>query len=339
MSNQYGPWASSINACGNPQLSAFWRERMTKLVPASQTSPTLSRRSLLCLGAAGMLTAMAPTLRLAQAAEPQDFGTWPVEKLVATVKDQLASIKSLQCEYSTKFENSSRLVQSRYARSGAKWHNAELSNSSEGREENTSCCDGEIEFNFFVVHQQRGPSVWRSVQLHVPQGADHLCITPEYLLGAELSNVGRSAADVLTSKGVTVTKSQAMCPDGTVGVRLLAHDVPGTRVEAKGLRYDVAIILDPKHGLLPADILITESKKTTNWPGWEQHWKVLQYRRVVDEQTKRERWFPVSGILTQGRTKSPNVKMTVNKVQVNSKLSPELFRPTFPDGTHITDTR
>ena len=129
-----------------------------------------------------------------------------------------------------------------------------------------------------------------------------------------------------------------------MGVRLLASDVPGARVEAKGLKYDVAITLDPKHDLLPADILITESKKTITWPGWEQRWKVLEYRRVVDEQTKRERWFPVSGILTQGRTKSPAGKMpptckiTVDKVQINPKLSPTLFRPAVPVGPSINAT-
>jgi Tol biopolymer transport system component len=63
MANQYGPWASSLGACGNPQLSAFWRQRLTKLVPTSQASPTLSRRSLLCLGAAGAATVLLPTLR------------------------------------------------------------------------------------------------------------------------------------------------------------------------------------------------------------------------------------------------------------------------------------
>lgn len=64
MSNPFGPWATSIDVGGNPQLSAFWRRRLTMLVPASQTSPVLSRRNLLLLGAAGAVTAMLPTLRL-----------------------------------------------------------------------------------------------------------------------------------------------------------------------------------------------------------------------------------------------------------------------------------
>jgi hypothetical protein len=67
MFSQYGPWATPIGAGGNPQLSAFWRQRMTKLVPASQTSPTLSRRTVLCLGAAGLLTGVLPTLHAATA--------------------------------------------------------------------------------------------------------------------------------------------------------------------------------------------------------------------------------------------------------------------------------
>ena len=61
MSNQYGPWATSINACGNPQLSSFWRRRLTMLVPTSRTSPTLSRRNLLWLGMAGVLVGVLPT--------------------------------------------------------------------------------------------------------------------------------------------------------------------------------------------------------------------------------------------------------------------------------------
>ena len=75
--NQYGPWATSIDAGGNPQLSTFWRRRLTKLVPTSQTSPTLSRRNLLCLSAAAVLVMIVPTVRLAVAAgdaEPSQQG-------------------------------------------------------------------------------------------------------------------------------------------------------------------------------------------------------------------------------------------------------------------------
>jgi Tol biopolymer transport system component len=67
MPNQYGPWATTIDAGGNPELSTFWRRRLTMLAPTSSTSPVLSRRSVLCLGAAGAATMLLPTLRAAVA--------------------------------------------------------------------------------------------------------------------------------------------------------------------------------------------------------------------------------------------------------------------------------
>jgi Tol biopolymer transport system component len=72
MANPYGPWATLIDVGGNPQLSAFWRRRLTMLVPASQTSPTLSRRNLLWLGAAGALSTVLPTIRAASAVTDED---------------------------------------------------------------------------------------------------------------------------------------------------------------------------------------------------------------------------------------------------------------------------
>jgi preprotein translocase subunit SecD len=62
MRRGYGVWTSSLDVCGNPQLSTFWRRRLQMLVPVSQTSPVLSRRSLLWLGAAMLLTLLPPTL-------------------------------------------------------------------------------------------------------------------------------------------------------------------------------------------------------------------------------------------------------------------------------------
>ncbi len=68
MATQYGPWATAINVGRNPQLSPFWRRRLTMLVPTSQTSPVLSRRHLLWLGVAGALMLLLPTLRATPAA-------------------------------------------------------------------------------------------------------------------------------------------------------------------------------------------------------------------------------------------------------------------------------
>ena len=64
MTNPYGPWATAIDAGRNPQLSSFWRQRLTMLVPTSQASPVLSRRSLLGLVVAAILVCSLPTFRV-----------------------------------------------------------------------------------------------------------------------------------------------------------------------------------------------------------------------------------------------------------------------------------
>jgi hypothetical protein len=72
MTNPYGPWATAINAGRNPQLSAFWRQRLTMLVPVSRTSPVLSPRSLLGLVAAAVLVWVLPTFHVAPAVAEQE---------------------------------------------------------------------------------------------------------------------------------------------------------------------------------------------------------------------------------------------------------------------------
>jgi hypothetical protein len=67
MANDFGPWATLIVAGRHPQLSAFWKRRLTMLVGASQTSPVLSRRSLAWLVAVGVLMSALPTFRAASA--------------------------------------------------------------------------------------------------------------------------------------------------------------------------------------------------------------------------------------------------------------------------------
>ncbi len=65
MTNPYGPWATAINAGRNPQLSAFWRQRLTMLVPVSRTSPVLCPRNLLGLLALAALIGVLPTFHAA----------------------------------------------------------------------------------------------------------------------------------------------------------------------------------------------------------------------------------------------------------------------------------
>ena len=72
MTNPYGPWATAIDAGRNPQLSAFWRQRLTMLVAASKTSPVLSRHNLLGLVAAAVLVCALPTFHAVPAVAEQE---------------------------------------------------------------------------------------------------------------------------------------------------------------------------------------------------------------------------------------------------------------------------
>ena len=57
MKNPFGPWATSIDAGCGPQLSTFWRQRMTKLVSdePDQSGAVAARDAFDGLGAAGVL--------------------------------------------------------------------------------------------------------------------------------------------------------------------------------------------------------------------------------------------------------------------------------------------
>lgn len=98
MSSQYGPWASSIDAGGNPQLSTFWHRRLTLLVPTSKTNASLSRRNLLWLGAATLAVLLSPTLCLTRAiADEEKPGVlvYQVEPASLDVKVTAQDMKTL----------------------------------------------------------------------------------------------------------------------------------------------------------------------------------------------------------------------------------------------------
>ena len=93
MTNQYGPWATLIDAGGNPQLSAFWRRRLTMLVPTSQTSPVLSRRNLLGLVAMGVMMIALPTFRSASiAAEEEKPATAETKPSASALEEHFCSV-------------------------------------------------------------------------------------------------------------------------------------------------------------------------------------------------------------------------------------------------------
>ena len=75
MTNPYGPWATAINAGGSAQLNAFWRQRLTMLVPTSQTSSVLSWCNLLGLVAAAALACALPTFHAAPVVAEQEKPT------------------------------------------------------------------------------------------------------------------------------------------------------------------------------------------------------------------------------------------------------------------------
>lgn len=82
MANQFGPWATWIDAGSSPQLSTFWQRRLTMLLPVSQTSFVLSRRNVAWLGITGAMLFVLPTLRPAPlVADDQK----PADKGVATI--------------------------------------------------------------------------------------------------------------------------------------------------------------------------------------------------------------------------------------------------------------
>ena len=93
MSNRYGPWATMIEIGGSPQLSTFWRRRLTMLAAVSQTSFALSRRNLLWLGAATLLLMALPTIHFAAAGEEGASGAKGSDTAAAKSSDK-ATLKA-----------------------------------------------------------------------------------------------------------------------------------------------------------------------------------------------------------------------------------------------------
>ncbi len=69
MRNLLGPWATAIDVGSHPQLSAFWKRRVSMLVSASRSALRISRPTALCLVAAAILGCALPTFRASPSAE------------------------------------------------------------------------------------------------------------------------------------------------------------------------------------------------------------------------------------------------------------------------------
>ena len=63
MAHQYGPWATLIDAGGNPQLSTFWKRRLAMLPAIHRSSVHLHRRAVLFLLLGAVFVWTLPTLR------------------------------------------------------------------------------------------------------------------------------------------------------------------------------------------------------------------------------------------------------------------------------------
>lgn len=63
MNRSYGPWATLIDAGRNPGLSAFWRQRLTRLPGLSHDNPGLTRSAALALIVAAVAIGALPTLQ------------------------------------------------------------------------------------------------------------------------------------------------------------------------------------------------------------------------------------------------------------------------------------
>lgn len=70
MTRPFGPWSTSIGGT-TPELSAFWKRRMAMLDSIRKRRSRLSRRELLALGGAGLMSCAVPTLYAGRSARAQ----------------------------------------------------------------------------------------------------------------------------------------------------------------------------------------------------------------------------------------------------------------------------
>ncbi len=64
MNHDFGPWATLIGTGRQPQLSAFWRRRMTRLADVSRTRPALTWPNVIGLALAGLLLGILSTFHI-----------------------------------------------------------------------------------------------------------------------------------------------------------------------------------------------------------------------------------------------------------------------------------
>jgi outer membrane lipoprotein-sorting protein len=272
-----------------------------------------------------LLVALGASVFISRQGSSQEFSA---EELSAILQEQLTSIESIRCEYTFSVDPPTASSQRRrqtHARQGKQWHYSERIGDSDTQQ--ISCFDGDRVYSFNVVGDGTKAAQYSLVGLQDPRTLT--TVTPECLY-SWLQNPDTYIADLLRH-----SQAQLLTPSSG-HPRLMLNGVSGrsnSRVD-----YDVTLELDPTHEYLPQQILMTESPGTITWPGWEARWTVHEFRRIVDGGTKGMRWFPVVGMLTQGSTGAPRLKLTVDQVRLNAELPVTLFRPDFPDGVVFSDS-
>jgi Tol biopolymer transport system component len=81
MIERFGPWSSALNDGLSPQLSTFWRSRLTQLASVRAARDRLTRRDWLRLGAIGTAACALPTFHLASADGQEDAKPAPTGKI------------------------------------------------------------------------------------------------------------------------------------------------------------------------------------------------------------------------------------------------------------------
>ena len=109
----------------------------------------------------------------------------------------------------------------------------------------------------------------------------------------------------------------------------------GTYTGRTGQLIDLVVAFDPSHGYLPRRIVVQASRKDADaqelkkTQSWEENFEIVDFQKVIDPLTKRERWFPHEA---QFRNIGDDLRFVIDEVSLNAPIPIERFRPTPAGG-------